>query len=82
MQKTGVLGTVVNMVYAESETNQLSGWIEVDGNHYKANEPITTSYAELERMKRQGIEEIMNKIQSLAKKVPKENASFNKHKAI
>lgn len=66
MLRTGILQSVVDMVIADSEQNQLY----LKGDHHT------------ELYKRQGIEALMNKIKALAGKVPKEGKEFDPHTAI
>jgi hypothetical protein len=67
MIKTGILQNVVDMVYADSESEQL---------YNRTIDPKQELDA------RMGIERLMDKIKSLANKVPKEGAEFDKNAAL
>lgn len=70
----GVLQLVVDMVIAESQDRQLDT---------SSCSPVMTTEAEKERMKRNGIGDLMEKIQKLALKAKKENEDeFDRFSAI
>lgn len=74
MIHNGVLQRVIDMFYAESEAEQLYA----EGR----NIPIKITLAELDRRERVGVSKLMEKIRSLANKLPKKQEEFDKHSII
>ena len=68
MLKHGFLEKIVDIVVAESEFKQLYGC---------ENRPVTVTDAQLEAARRGGIEDLMQKIKALARRVPSEGEKFD-----